>query len=62
VTHDFPSQILSFLESTQEQYRITHVYISLQHVSTCFDPYQVAYLSDNDSEDDQQIEVVYDNI
>jgi len=53
VTHDFQSQILGFLEPTQEQYRITHVYILLQHVSTCFDPHQVTYLSNNDSDDNQ---------
>jgi hypothetical protein len=53
VTHDFPSKILSFLQSTQEQYLITHDCISLQHVSTYFDPHQVTYLSNNDSDDDQ---------
>jgi len=50
MTHEFPSQILSF-DSTQEQYRITHIYISLQQVLTCFD-HHVTYLS-NDSDDDQ---------
>jgi len=48
VTHDFPSKILSFLEPTQKYNLITHVYISLQHVSTCCESNQVTYLSKNE--------------
>jgi hypothetical protein len=43
--YEFPFKILGFLQAAQKQYLITHIYISLQRVSACFDHYRLIYLS-----------------
>jgi hypothetical protein len=50
--YEFPLKIPGFIQSAQEQYLITHIYISLQHVSTCFDHHQLIYLSTTKADDD----------